>query len=363
MAYKLFNLIAIATLAILASNQGVTQVNAVSVDHHNFVRHNVAAHGLVAKRQAKTPNRRRCKAPTSSGLASSSAAAAPTSPAGENPGEQAPTPAPQQPAPSPSPEPAPAPAPAPPPSTPSNGGGKVGIAWANPNDNELANWMQGKVSAVYTWSPYKPTILNNYPQIDFIPMLWGPKQIEEFYRWVKPGYARYIAGFNEPDQGGQSNLDVGYAVDLWVQHIQPLKSQGYTLISPACTNSPAGTKWLQDFIGACNNRGCNVDIVATHWYGTSSDAFIQHVESFHNTFNREVWVTEFACQNFGGGAQCDAGQVWNFMQTVTNWMDGQWYVGRYFAFGVLHDMYNVNYANQLMGGGGQPNDLGREYIY
>lgn len=152
MAYKLFNLIAIATLAILASNQGVTQVNAVSVDHHNFVRHNVAAHGLVAKRQAtKTPNRRRCRAPTSSGLAASSAAAAaPTTPAEQNPdNEQNPAPAPQQsaPAPAPSPEPAPAPAPAPPPSTPANGGGKVGIAWANPNDNELANWMVGKVSA------------------------------------------------------------------------------------------------------------------------------------------------------------------------------------------------------------------------
>jgi hypothetical protein len=42
MAFKLFNLIAIATLAILASNQGPTPVGAVSVEHSHFVRHNAA---------------------------------------------------------------------------------------------------------------------------------------------------------------------------------------------------------------------------------------------------------------------------------------------------------------------------------
>ena len=367
MAYKLLNLIAVASLAILAANQGPAQVNALSVDHHNFVRHN-ARHPLIAKRQAPTATgaRRRCKArPTSVPITQ------PTSPAEQQPPAEQPTQAP--PAENPPAESSPAentPAPQPtqdqpttPPPPATNGAKKVGIAWANPNDNELANFMVGKTSAVYTWSPYKPPILNNYPQVDFLPMLWGEKQIDEFYRWVKPGYARYILGFNEPDQGGQSNMNAWHAADLWMQHIQPLKSQGYTLVSPACTNAPAGLQWQRDFISACNQRGCSVDIIATHWYGTNTQNFIDHVTQYHDTFGREVWVTEFACQNFGGGAQCTADQIWSFMKTVTDWMDNTSWVGRYFYFGVLHDMGNVNWANQLMNGRGQPNDLGYEYLY
>jgi Glycosyl hydrolase catalytic core len=39
--------------------------------------------------------------------------------------------------------------------------------------------------------------LNNFPGVDFLPMLWGEKQIDQFYQWVKPGYARYMLAFNE----------------------------------------------------------------------------------------------------------------------------------------------------------------------
>ena len=381
MASKLLNLIAIASLAILAANQGPAQVNALSVDHHNFVRHN-ARHEVIAKRQAPTATgaRRRCKArPTSAPVLPP----APTSPAEQQPPaeqpptenpptenpptENPPTEDPQTPAPSevpqpPAPEPSPD-TPAPPPPPPVNGAKKVGIAWANPNDNELANFMIGKTSAVYTWSPYKPPILNNYPNVDFLPMLWGEKQIGQFHELVKPGYARHILAFNEPDQGGQSNMNAWHAADLWMQHIQPLKSQGYTLVSPACTNAPAGLQWQRDFNTACSQRGCTVDVIATHWYGTDTQNFIDHVTQYHDVFGKEVWITEFACQNFGGGAQCSPDQIWSFMKTVTDWMDNTPWVGRYFYFGVLHDMGNVNWANQLMNGRGQPNDLGYEYLF
>jgi Glycosyl hydrolase catalytic core len=171
-----------------------------------------------------------------------------------------------------------------------------------------------------------------------------------------------------------------HAADLWMQHLQPLKSQGYTLVSPACTNAPAGLQWQQDFMTACGQKGCSVDIIATHWYGTSSQNFIDHVSQYHSIFGKEIWITEFACQNFGGGAQCSPGDIWNFMKTVTEWMDNTSFVGKYFYFGkslslgcshaflilfsgVLHDMGNVNWANQLIDGAGNPNDLGREYLF
>lgn len=68
-------------------------------------------------------------------------------------------------------------------------------------------------------------------------------------------------------------------------------------------------------------------------------------------------------QNFGGsGGQCSKAQVNEFMDTVTGFFDNTPWVKAYFAFGAMHDMFNVNPDNQLMGGDGKPNALGRKYI-
>jgi hypothetical protein len=106
-------------------------------------------------------------------------------------------------------------------------------------------------------------------------MLWGTKQIADFQKLVKPGYAHTALGFNEydthslpplslqftipslrPDHPGQAAIDPGYASTLWWQYLEPLKSSGYRLISPAVTSAPAGKTWLSNFLGACG--GCHV---------------------------------------------------------------------------------------------------------
>ncbi|KDR83536.1 hypothetical protein GALMADRAFT_55152, partial [Galerina marginata CBS 339.88] len=211
----------------------------------------------------------------------------------------------------------------------------------------------------YSWSPWKPAG-SDALGLEFAPMLWGPKQIGDFQNLVKPGYARWALGFNEPDINGQSNLDPGYAATLWKQHLQPLKGQGYNLVSPAVTSGPGGKVWLKNFINACS--GCSIDAVAVHWYGTDPQSFISYLQDFHATFGRNLWITEFACQNFSGGAQCNAGQVQHFMDTVTAFMDSTDYVSKYFAFGVMHNMQGVNPLNQLMAGNGQPTALGWDYL-
>jgi O-glycosyl hydrolase len=191
-------------------------------------------------------------------------------------------------------------------------------------------------------------------------MLWGTKQISDFTRLVKPGYARYALGFNEPDHAGQANLDPGNAASIWQQHMQPLKGQGYSLVSPAVTSGSSGKPWLQSFLKSCS--GCNVDYISVHWYGTDPQQFIKYCEDFHTTFGKDLWVTEFACQNFSGGAQCTESQVQNFMSTVTAWMDSTPYIAKYFAFGVMVNMQGVNPLNQLMGANGQPTALGWSYL-
>ena len=57
----------------------------------------------------------------------------------------------------------------------------------------------------------------------------------------------------EPDEAAQ----------LWMQYIQPLKSQGVRLGGPAVTAADTGLPWLNAFFRACTN--CTVDFLPLHW--------------------------------------------------------------------------------------------------
>ncbi|KAF4602241.1 hypothetical protein EYR40_005446 [Pleurotus pulmonarius] len=377
MASKILNLLAISTLAILASSFGPASVTALSVDSHHLVRQVPHAHGAVAKRKRSV--NRRCKPRPTTSKASSVPTPAPatgdngnsgnngasggsttTKPADTKPqsdkGAASSTPA----APKPSATPKPADTGNSGGSNNSGGGGKVGLAWPNGEEIDLANWATSSTKFIYTWSPWIPAKAKS---LGFAPapMLWGEKQLSDFKKLVKPGYANIAMGFNEPDQSGQANMSPSRGCSLWWENLNWLKDQGYQLISPACTNAPSGTQWMKDFMGCC--RDCQIDAVATHFYGTSAQALIQHVTDIHNLFGKDIWVTEFACQNFGGsGGQCSKAQVNEFMDTVTSFFDNTPWVKAYFAFGAMHDMYNVNPDNQLMGSDGRPNALGKKYI-
>jgi len=242
----------------------------------------------------------------------------------------------------------------------SNGSKKAGLAWANGNDPSLKYYKSSKTKLLYTWSPECPS---NAKSLGFecVPMCWGWKQVENFQKTAIEGYAKYAMGPNEPNQKGQSDMSPSSGAELWNKYLKPLRSKGYTLVSPAVTSAPNGKKWMQDFFDQIGGTG-GVDIVAIHWYDVGAEKFIAYVEDFYNTFQKPIWVTEFACQNFNGGAQCSMDEVWTFMGTVTKWMDKTSFVLAYFAFGVMHDMQGVNNDNQLMAASGKPTDLGYMYI-
>lgn len=42
--------------------------------------------------------------------------------------------------------------------------------------------------------------------------------------------------------------------------------------------------------------GLQFDGVAVHWYDVGADTFETYVTSFHDAFNMDIWVTEYACQ-------------------------------------------------------------------
>ncbi|TFL00569.1 hypothetical protein BDV98DRAFT_104981 [Pterulicium gracile] len=217
--------------------------------------------------------------------------------------------------------------------------------------------------SIYTWSPWCPQGAKGLG-FDCAPMLWGDKHIDPWVKNVINGpdnYAKYALGMNEPNEKSQANIDPWHAAGLWQQYIQPLKNRGYTLISPACTNGPDGKEWMKNFIDAC--KGCTIDAIAVHYYGTSAQGMIDHSEDYFNTFGKPIWITEAACQDFSGrNQQCNQGQIFDFMNKVKGYVNSSPHVQTFFPFGVMHDMYNVNPLNQLMSGSGQPTDLGWSFL-
>lgn len=139
-----------------------------------------------------------------------------------------------------------------------------------------------------------------------------------------------VLAFNEPDGcgGGQSCMNISYAVTEYNQWIQPLAGQ-VLLGAPAVTNavgSGVGIDWMQQFIGNCT--GCTINFIPIHWYGDVTDpsSFQTYVQSFWNTFARPVWITEF------GTTSGTEAQIVSFLENVLPWLDQQTYVERYAYF-------------------------------
>jgi hypothetical protein len=202
---------------------------------------------------------------------------------------------------------------------------------------------------------------HQYPQLQQMPMLWGQDQVTEFDQVVVAGYANLILGFNEPNEPGQSNLDPATAASLWKEHIEPKRALGYQLCSPATSSNPNGRTWMTNFLQACNG-GCTFDFVCVHWYDVTAAGFKTWVQQWNTDYNLPVMVTEFAPQNFNGGAQPTTSDIWAFYQEVMPWIIETNWIKAACPFGVMLDLDGVNSGDALMASNGQPTALGA-YIF
>jgi len=264
------------------------------------------------------------------------------------------------------PAPAPAPSPnTPPPSQVPAGGPKRGLAWAPdvPSDY-IINAVTAATGYVYNWSAWAPNV--NLGSARFVPMFWGPKDnipgdFEQLIRYGQTNYGVAI-GMNEVNQAGQAQMDPGYGAQLWRQYMTPLRAEkGYRIGSPSTTNDPSGIQWMQQWMGQLGSNEYP-DFMCLHWYGIGAQTMIDYLNQFHNTFpGQNIWVTEFACNDFSGQQGC--GDYAGFMNQVTSFMDSTPWVEAYFAFGWNANMYGVDYRNQLIDpGSGQLTALGWQYV-
>lgn len=239
---------------------------------------------------------------------------------------------------------------------------KLGLAWPNGDSMNITNFIKSKVSWYYTWSP-TPGMSNPPSDITFCPMLWGFKHLSSFREHVlnnpnaNQNSGKCVLAMNEVNQKGQADMSVGDACGLMRDNIVPLKKDhSFYIVSPSTTSAPSGKKWMQNFRQQCSDVWDNIDAVAVHYYDTNVTAFQEYVRDWHDTFNKPIWVTEYACQNFNGGAQCSDVDTFVFQKAMSMWFDQQDFVEAYAPFGVMQQMQGVNANNQLTNNG-EPNIL------
>jgi hypothetical protein len=174
--------------------------------------------------------------------------------------------------------------------------GKRGLAYNNPSLLQAFLNSGTKVSWTYNWGQYD----DSGTDLEFCPMMWGLK-LDFAETWPANAQKAIDAGskclfsFNEPDLGAQANLSPSVAAAKHIELMNPFSGKA-RIGAPAITNSGAegqGISWLQQFFTACAGQ-CAVDFVNIHIYGVDTNTFLAHLRNVYATFNKPVWITEFA---------------------------------------------------------------------
>jgi hypothetical protein len=187
----------------------------------------------------------------------------------------------------------------------------------------------------YTWAPGHPGI--NTPRgTSFVPMIWGAGSVTAATLRQVRHEGRYLLGFNEPDNSGQSNMTVSQALSLWPR----LVATGMRLGSPAvATGAAQQGGWLDRFMTGAKSRGYRVSFIAVHWYGgdfSTGPAVAQlksYLQAIYARYHMPIWLTEFALIRFGATASFpSARRQAAFLTAATGMLRRLSYVQRYAWF-------------------------------
>jgi hypothetical protein len=177
-------------------------------------------------------------------------------------------------------------------------GGKAGVASALYLDNDPSKLVGLNASWAYDWSAKIPA---TNPGIDWVPMIWSqifvtPQNIASLKLAHDDGSARYLLGFNEPDNPAQANMSPARAAEIWPQ----LEQTGLMLGSPAPETPTDG--WLRRFMLLARKRNLRVNFIALHYYmdftnPNSVAAMRAQLIQVHDAYHRPIWITELGALN------------------------------------------------------------------
>lgn len=252
-------------------------------------------------------------------------------------------------------------------STPTSGGGTSGggssggnrrikgLGWSSLAGNaDISHFVTPDVAFVYTWSADCP---DDYKKLGLQcgVMLWGEKMLTEFRK--NRGSATILMGMNEVNQDDQADMTVSAGVKMWDEEICPY-SKGKLLVSPSTNQAPSGDAWIKSWLPQVK---CQPDVIAVHWYGLDSAAMIAQLKQWNTDYNKPLWITEFACQDYSGKNQpCKNPMA--FMKDIVAFCEATSWVHGYFAFGLKEKLGHLDPANRLMNSEGAITDLGKAFV-
>jgi hypothetical protein len=154
----------------------------------------------------------------------------------------------------------------------------------------------GQKSWYYNWSP---TSWVNTHGRQFVPMVWGAKDVTTQNLTNAKTYGDTLLTFNEPDGSGQANLTPAQALNLW----PTLQATGLRLGSPATASDPSTSGWMDTFMKGAAAKGYRVDFMTLHSYpGTHNNtdpagavkSLMTEIDNTHKKFNKPIWLTEIS---------------------------------------------------------------------
>ncbi|EST09733.1 Glycosyl hydrolase [Kalmanozyma brasiliensis GHG001] len=238
-----------------------------------------------------------------------------------------------------------------------------GLAWGT-NNNWGPSVAKGLIEWYWHWQDGPNSRFNG--KLEFVPCFWGPKYYSQWNQRkqeMNQNVPSALLGFNEPDISGQSNLDPTTAANLWMKEIQPWKKRGVRLGSPQIVYNQ---DWLGSFMNICRRKGCTVDFIAIHWYGSWNDlaGLQRYVRQVRARFNLPIWITEYGVTSSSGGSQR---QIKQFHMDATNWLNSQSYIERTSNFGSFPvsrppDAFGSR-LNAMFNGDGSLRDLAHWYVW
>ncbi|OXB17995.1 glycosyl hydrolase [Flavobacterium reichenbachii] len=245
---------------------------------------------------------------------------------------------------------------------------KRGIAYGYHSKADLLALKPG-VSWWYNWSPQPDTEVNaDYESlgVEFVPMVWGKitdAEVQTFISNIKPG-AKYLLAFNEPNFNDGARLTPQEAVNAWanVEKIAAAKNLEIVSASPAYNgpNNYGGysdpVAWHNQFFLLCPN--CKVDYIAFHTYDSTAGSVLG-VTGNLKSFNRPIWVTEFANRVIQSAAEKTA-----FMKEIITGFENDPDIYRYswFSGRVQADWIDMLEGQLLSPQSGVLNPIGKEYV-
>jgi hypothetical protein len=215
---------------------------------------------------------------------------------------------------------------------------------------------KGTISWLYNWEMWKPKGLPS--NIIYVPQCRTAAdagQIGDYLkRYENDDQVQGFLGFNEPDIDSQANMSVDDAVELWKEHVLPLKANfpSMRMGSPAVSNGQNGLRWLKSFFERLDGiQHAGIGHIVLHYYSPNVNHFKQYVTEVSEIFGLPIWVTEFACTRWDPLKPCDEEEVCSFMSEAIKFLDKATFIERYAWFGAMPDVgEGVGRANGLQVG-------------